>query len=71
MYLLGYPDIFTTNTSLTRVRAVPQYSFSIETLEALNTMCPTIGILPSGLPWMKKSLQKIRVSFWFLFDISL
>ncbi|QCD87869.1 non-specific serine/threonine protein kinase [Vigna unguiculata] len=48
MYLLGYPDIFTTNTSLTRVRAVPQYSFSIETLEALNTMCPTIGILPSG-----------------------
>ncbi|CAJ1979016.1 unnamed protein product [Sphenostylis stenocarpa] len=58
MHLLGYHDIFTTNTSLTRVRAVPQYSFSIETLEALNAMRPTIGIMPSGLPWIKKSLQK-------------
>lgn len=58
MHLLGLPDIFTTDTSLTRVRAVPQYSFSVETLEALNTMRPTIGIMPSGLPWVKKSLQK-------------
>ncbi|KAK8464049.1 hypothetical protein PHAVU_011G109000 [Phaseolus vulgaris] len=58
MHLLGFYDIFTTDTSLTRVRAVPQYSFSIGTLESLNRMCPTIGILPSGLPWIKKSLQK-------------
>ncbi|KAK7257493.1 hypothetical protein RIF29_31512 [Crotalaria pallida] len=58
MHLLGFHDIFTTNTTLTRVRAVPQYSFSIDTLEALNTMRPTIGIMPSALPWVKKSLQK-------------
>ncbi|KAK4846796.1 hypothetical protein QYF36_021984 [Acer negundo] len=55
MHLLGFHDIFTTNTSLTRVRAVPRYSFSIETLEGLNTMRPTIGIMPSGLPWVVKS----------------
>ncbi|KAK3184274.1 hypothetical protein Dsin_031560 [Dipteronia sinensis] len=54
MHLLGFHDIFTTNTSLTRVRAVPRYSFSIETLEGLNTMRPTIGIMPSGLPWVVK-----------------
>lgn len=58
MHLLGFHDNFTTNTSLTRVRAVPRYSFSIETLEALNKMCPTIGIMPSGLPWVKKGLRK-------------
>ncbi|KAK7312757.1 hypothetical protein VNO77_36859 [Canavalia gladiata] len=61
MHLLGFNDIFTTDTSLTRVRAVPQYSFSIETLEALNAMRPTIGIMPSGLPWIKKSLQKTEL----------
>lgn len=54
MHLLGFHDIFTTKTSLTRVRAVPRYSFSIETLEGLNTMRPTIGIMPSGLPWVVK-----------------
>lgn len=57
MHLLGLYDIFTTNTSLTRVRAVPRYSFSIETLEALNKIHPTIGIMASGLPWLKPGLQ--------------
>ncbi|KAB1210079.1 5' exonuclease Apollo [Morella rubra] len=51
MHLLGFHDIFTTKTSLTRVRAVPRYSFSTETLEFLNATRPTIGIMPSGLPW--------------------
>lgn len=53
MHLLGFQDTFTTDTSLTRVRAVPRHSFSIQTLEGLNLMCPTIGIMPSGLPWLK------------------
>lgn len=57
MHLLGFDDIFTTKISLTRVRAVPRYSFSIETLEGLNTMRPTIGIMPSGLPWVVKPLE--------------
>ncbi|KAH7576830.1 hypothetical protein JRO89_XS01G0158400 [Xanthoceras sorbifolium] len=52
MHLLGFHDIFTTKTSLTRVRAVPRYSFSIDTLEGLNMIRPTIGIMPSGLPWV-------------------
>ncbi|VFQ60363.1 unnamed protein product [Cuscuta campestris] len=55
MHLLGFHDIFTTKTSLTRVRAIPRYSFSIETLEGLNRMRPTIGIMPSGLPWVAKN----------------
>ncbi|KAJ9170142.1 hypothetical protein P3X46_018270 [Hevea brasiliensis] len=58
MHLLGFHDIFTTKTSVTRVRAVPRYSFSIETLEGLNTMRPTIGIMPSGLPWVEKTAKE-------------
>ena len=57
MHLLGYPDIFTTRTSLTRVRAVPRYSFSNATLQGLNKQRPTIGIMPSGLPWVVKPFE--------------
>ncbi|KAL6975744.1 hypothetical protein U1Q18_024537 [Sarracenia purpurea var. burkii] len=57
MHLLGFNDIFTTQSSLTRVRAIPRYSFSINTLEGLNMMRPTIGIMPSGLPWLLKPLE--------------
>ncbi|PSS14442.1 5' exonuclease [Actinidia chinensis var. chinensis] len=56
MHLLGFHDIFTTKISQTRVRAVPRYSFSIDTLEGLNIMRPTIGIMPSGLPWVVRPL---------------
>ncbi|XP_077243345.1 uncharacterized protein LOC143883898 isoform X2 [Tasmannia lanceolata] len=57
MHLLGFGDVFTTKTCLTRVRAVPRYSFTIETLEALNTVRPTIGVMPSGLPWRVRTLN--------------
>jgi DNA cross-link repair 1B protein len=42
---------------LTRVRAVPRYSFTIENLEALNTVCLTIGIMPSSIPLLWKSCE--------------
>lgn len=51
MHLLGFDRTFTTKTSHVRVRAVPRYSLTFETLEALNTVHPTIGIMPSGLSW--------------------
>ncbi|KAL5972936.1 hypothetical protein ACLOJK_039743 [Asimina triloba] len=54
MHLLKLKDVFTTRTCLTRIRAVPRNSFTIENLEAMNTICPTIGILPSGLAWGTK-----------------
>ncbi|XP_015695452.1 5' exonuclease Apollo [Oryza brachyantha] len=60
IHLLGIDDnheIFTTQTSLTRVRAVPRYSLTIESLDALNTVCPTIGIMPSGIPWLWKNSE--------------
>ncbi|KAK3162136.1 hypothetical protein QOZ80_1BG0085930 [Eleusine coracana subsp. coracana] len=60
IHLLGIDEnqeIFTTHTNLTRIRAVPRYSFTIENLEALNTVCPTIGIMPSGIPWLWKSCE--------------
>ncbi|XP_047336520.1 5' exonuclease Apollo-like [Impatiens glandulifera] len=57
MHLLGLNDIFTTRTSLTRVRAVPRYSLSSSTLEELNILRPTIGIMPSGLPWMMEAYK--------------
>ncbi|XP_057796582.1 uncharacterized protein LOC131012615 [Salvia miltiorrhiza] len=52
MHLLGFHENFTTQTSLTRVRAIPHYSFSSDTLKELNEFHgPTIGIMPSGMPW--------------------
>ncbi|KAG8055167.1 hypothetical protein GUJ93_ZPchr0001g29432 [Zizania palustris] len=57
IHLLGIDnkhEIFTTQTSLTRIRAVPRYSLTIDSLDALNTVCPTIGIMPSGIPWLWK-----------------
>ncbi|XP_047968416.1 5' exonuclease Apollo-like [Salvia hispanica] len=52
MHLLGFHENFTTQTSLTRIRAIPRYSFKTDTLNKLNEFRgPTIGIMPSGIPW--------------------
>ena len=45
-------------TSLTRVRAVPRYSFNVKTLEGFNAMRPTIEIMSSGLPWVMKLVKE-------------
>ncbi|GLJ32775.1 hypothetical protein SUGI_0660000 [Cryptomeria japonica] len=45
MHLLGLPDVFTIDASVTRVRAVPRYSLTLQTLDVLNSMHPTIGKL--------------------------
>ncbi|KAK8960499.1 hypothetical protein KSP40_PGU008689 [Platanthera guangdongensis] len=58
MHLLGFIHNFTTNTSLTRVRAVPRQSLTHETLALLNTLHPTIGILPSGVPWRTRFVEE-------------
>lgn len=56
--LLGLDEIFTTDTSQTRIRAVPRYSVTQNNLESLNTMYPTIAIMPTGLPWSQDSPEK-------------
>lgn len=49
MRLLQLPDVFTTDSTATRIRAVPRYSMSNENLRLLNSIFrPTIGILPTG-----------------------
>ncbi|XP_051135264.1 uncharacterized protein LOC127254281 [Andrographis paniculata] len=58
MHILGFRSNFTTQTTVTRVRAVPRYSFTTETLEGLNKTRRTIGIMPSGLPWPAKAKEK-------------
>ncbi|RWR90948.1 5' exonuclease Apollo [Cinnamomum micranthum f. kanehirae] len=65
MYLLGFVDVFTTKTCLTRVRAVPRYSLTMDNLEALNTICPTIGIMPSSLSWGVRSFDEKYASLGF------
>ncbi|PIN00368.1 hypothetical protein CDL12_27128 [Handroanthus impetiginosus] len=58
MNLLGFHENFTTQTCLTRVCAIPRYSFSVETLEGLSTLHSTLGVMPSGLPWAMNSAKK-------------
>ena len=49
MRMLGISDFFTTDTTITRICAVPRYSISLETLRMLNETKPTIALVPSGL----------------------
>lgn len=49
MRLLGILDFSITDTTATRIRAVPRYSISHETLHMLNEIKPTIAVLSSGL----------------------
>ncbi|KAJ4754510.1 DNA repair metallo-beta-lactamase family protein [Rhynchospora pubera] len=58
MDLLGLDELFTTDTSQTRIRAVPRYSLTQNNLESLNTIFPTIAIMPTGLPWSQNSPEK-------------
>ncbi|KAJ7546170.1 hypothetical protein O6H91_08G028100 [Diphasiastrum complanatum] len=48
MRILGLPDVFTTDSTATRIRAVPRYSVSVKTLNMLNRTRQTIAILPTG-----------------------
>ncbi|KAH9323634.1 hypothetical protein KI387_018273, partial [Taxus chinensis] len=57
MHLLGLPDVFTIDASVTRVRAVPRYSLTLQTLDVLNSMHPTIGILPTGSSFLFRSFS--------------
>lgn len=57
MKFLGITEYFTTDTSATKVRAVPRYSISNETLSMLNEMRPTVAILPSGLNFLCKAFD--------------
>ncbi|MCO5572258.1 hypothetical protein L7F22_026011 [Adiantum nelumboides] len=74
MKVLGITDYFTTDTSATKIRAVPRYSVSNETLGMLNEITPTVAVLPSGLncfgkrwvsssthPWMSSAKSAMRV----------
>ncbi|KAH7373193.1 hypothetical protein KP509_17G043700 [Ceratopteris richardii] len=49
MEVLGIAEYFTTDTSITKIRAVPRYSVSHKTLSMLNEIRPTVAVVPSGL----------------------
>ncbi|KAI5078575.1 hypothetical protein GOP47_0006246 [Adiantum capillus-veneris] len=74
MKVLGITEFFTTDSSATKIRAVPRYSISNVTLSMLNEITPTVAVLPSGLnclgktwvsssahPHMPSALSEVRV----------